>query len=112
MGRRRLAETPFKPFPKAACRVRSRRSAFYFCQFFDPSISPLSLYEETILPAALANIKSAQAAYITARIPFLTLIEAQRGLVDLKHRYHEAVAEYFRRLATLERAAGGRVTGE
>jgi outer membrane protein TolC len=65
------------------------------------------LYENTILPAAQANIQSAQSAYITAKIPFLTLIEAQRGLVELKDRYHESVAEYFRRSATLERAVGG-----
>jgi outer membrane protein TolC len=70
------------------------------------------LYEETILPAAQANIKSAQATYINGRIPFLTLIEAQRGLVDLKDHYYEAVAEYFRRLATLERASGGPLTAE
>jgi outer membrane protein TolC len=67
------------------------------------------LYEETILPAAQANIQSAQSAYITGRIPFLTLIEAERGLVDHRDRYYEAVAEYFRRLATLEQSVGGPV---
>jgi outer membrane protein TolC len=64
------------------------------------------LYEETILPAAQANIRSAQSAYITGKIPFLTLIEAQRALVELSDRYYEAVADYLRRMASLERAVG------
>jgi len=64
------------------------------------------LYEETILPAAQRNVQSAQTAYVTAKIPFLSLIEAERSLVELRDRYYEAVADYFRRRATLERAAG------
>jgi outer membrane protein TolC len=64
------------------------------------------LYEATILPAAEANVKAAQSAYVTGRIPFLSLIEAQRSLVGLRDRYYEAVADYFRRRAALERAVG------
>jgi cobalt-zinc-cadmium efflux system outer membrane protein len=71
------------------------------------SAQTVHLYEQTILPAAQANIGSAQSAYITGKIPFLTLIEAQRGLVELRDRYYEAVTDYFRRLATLERSVGG-----
>jgi outer membrane protein TolC len=65
------------------------------------------LYEKEVLPAAINNVKAAQAAYITGRIPFLSLIEAQRNVVNLRDRYYEAVADYFRRRATLERAVGG-----
>jgi outer membrane protein TolC len=65
------------------------------------------LYQDTILPAAEANIKAAQSAYVTNRIPFLSLVEAQRNLVGLRDRYYEAVAEFFRRRATLERVSGG-----
>ena len=36
----------------------------------------------------------------------LSLIEAQRNQVNLKDRYYEATADYFRRRATLERAVG------
>ncbi len=66
----------------------------------------LRLYQETILPAAEANIKAAQSAYVTAKVPFVSLIDAQRNLVGLRDRYHEAVADYFRRRAALERAVG------
>jgi outer membrane protein, heavy metal efflux system len=67
------------------------------------------LYEQTILPAAEANVKAAQAAYVTGRIPFLSLLEAQRSVVGLRERYYEAVADSFRRRASLERVTGGPV---
>src|SRR5262249_44733890 len=67
------------------------------------------LYEKTILPAADANVKSAQAAYTTGKTPFLSLIEAQRNLINLRDRYYETVADYFRRWATLDRVIGGPV---
>ena len=65
------------------------------------------LYRDTILKAAQSNIKAAQSAYVTGKIPFLTLIEAQRNLVTLRDRYQEAIAQYFQRRATLERVVGG-----
>jgi outer membrane protein TolC len=67
----------------------------------------IRLYEEEILPAAQNNVRAAQAAYVTGRVPFLSLIEAQRNVVSLEDRYYEAIADYFRRLAALERSVGG-----
>lgn len=69
----------------------------------------VALYQKTILPAANENVKAAQAAYTTAKVPFLTLSEAQRNAVMLRDRYYEAVADQYRRLATLERVIGGSV---
>jgi outer membrane protein TolC len=65
------------------------------------------LYRATILRAARQNVEAAQSAYVTGKIPFLSLIEAQRNVVNLQDRYYEAVAAYGRRLATLERVIGG-----
>src|SRR5262249_25614131 len=67
----------------------------------------VQLYEKDILPTARNNVRAAQAAYVPGKIPLIALIEAQRNSINLQDRYHEAVADYFRRLATLERAAGG-----
>jgi outer membrane protein TolC len=67
----------------------------------------VQLYEKTILPAARKNIEAAQSAYESGKIPFLSLVEAQRSLVELQDRSYEAVADYFRRRATLERVTGG-----
>jgi cobalt-zinc-cadmium efflux system outer membrane protein len=67
----------------------------------------LELYKKDILPAAESNMKGAQSAYINGKIPFLSLIEAQRNFVNLRDRNYEATADYFRRRATLERVMGG-----
>lgn len=67
----------------------------------------VQLYHDTILRAAEANVKAAQSAYTTGKIPFLSLIEAQRNVVNLRDRYYQTLAEYFRRRAALERAVGG-----
>ena len=64
------------------------------------------LYESKVLPAVEANVKEAQSAYTTNKIPFLNLIEAQRNRASLKDRYFEAVAEAARRRAALERVVG------
>ncbi len=65
------------------------------------------LYETTILPATQSNVDAARSAYETGKTPFLTLIEAQRNRVGLRDRYFEALADYYRRKATLERVVGG-----
>jgi cobalt-zinc-cadmium efflux system outer membrane protein len=67
----------------------------------------VDLFDTTILPAAEANVKAAQSAYVTAKVPFLSLIEAQRNFVLLRDRRYEVIADYFRRRATLERVVGG-----
>lgn len=64
------------------------------------------LYEERILPDAELNVKAARSAYIAGKIPAVTRIDAERAFVGLRDRYHEAVADYFRRQATLERVIG------
>jgi outer membrane protein TolC len=67
----------------------------------------IRLYARTVLPAARENVEAAESAYETGKVPFLTLIEAQRNEVMLLDRSYEALADSFRRRATLERVAGG-----
>jgi len=67
----------------------------------------IGLYDKTILPAAKENARAAQAAYAATKVPILSLVEAQRNLVNLRDRQYEAMADYFRRRATLERVIGG-----
>jgi outer membrane protein TolC len=64
------------------------------------------LYKTKILEAAAANVKEAQTAYITSKIPFLNFLEAQRNRVALTDRYYEVIAESARRRAALERVVG------
>lgn len=67
------------------------------------------LYDEKILKAARLNIEDARSAYISGQIPFVSLIRAERDLVDLFDRYYQAVANYHSQLATLERVVGARL---
>jgi outer membrane protein TolC len=64
----------------------------------------IRLYETKILKDAEANVEAAQPAYKTGLIPASNLLEAERTFVELKDRYFQALADYFRRRATLDRA--------
>lgn len=64
------------------------------------------LYDQKILPAARKNVESANAGYTAGKVDFLRLIEAQREQIELQEKQQEAVTEYFRRRAELERAVG------
>ena len=64
------------------------------------------LYEEKILPAAQRSLDSAQANYTSGNLDFLRLLDAERQLNTQREMYYQAIAEYHRRLAELERAVG------
>jgi outer membrane protein TolC len=66
----------------------------------------LKLYEETALPAARESVRLARAGYANNKVSFLSLIEAQRSLVELRDRQNELIAEARRRRAALDRAVG------
>jgi outer membrane protein TolC len=72
----------------------------------------VTLYREKILRAAQRNVDAARSAYESSRVPFLSLIEAQRNAVDLQDSFYEAIADSFRRRATLERVVGGSLSPE
>jgi outer membrane protein TolC len=95
---------------RAELRRQVDQAGFQVQQAYDQAVESrrvARLYEQDVLPAARANVKSAQAAYTTGKIPFLSLVEAERDVIRLQDRYYEAVADYFRRLAALDRATGG-----
>ena len=65
------------------------------------------LFRDKILPAINASAESAQAGYVAGKVDFLRLVEAQRQRIMQREREVEALAEYHRRLAELERVIGG-----
>jgi outer membrane protein TolC len=71
------------------------------------SLRTVRLLEKEVLPAARQNVKAAQPAYLTGRIPLSTLIEAERSVVDLQDRYYRATAEFFRYRTALQRSLTG-----
>jgi len=72
----------------------------------EASLETVRLYVQTILPKAHANVESANAGYIATKVDFLRLVEAERQLIELQEKHQDAVAEYHRRRAQLERVAG------
>jgi outer membrane protein TolC len=70
----------------------------------------VQLYQDKLLPSAELNAKAARTAYVAGRIPAQSRLEAERSLVMLRDRYYEAVAESYRRRATLERVLGGPIS--
>jgi len=64
------------------------------------------LYEEKIIPAAQRSLDSAQANYTSGKLDFLRLLDAERQLYTQRELHYQAIAEYHRRLAELERAVG------
>lgn len=66
----------------------------------------LALYSDRILPAARANVESANAGYVAGTVDFLRVITAQRELIELREQYLQSIAELHRRVAELHRATG------
>ncbi len=67
----------------------------------------VALFESKTLRASRENVEAARRSFGAGKIPFLSLIEAQRNLVMVQDRYYEAIASLGRRRATLERVIGG-----
>lgn len=67
------------------------------------SVQVMELFKKTTLPAIQANVREAQASYISGKIPFLTLVAAQKELYLAKDRFFQVQAEAFRRKAALDR---------
>jgi len=67
----------------------------------------VQVFDQRIIPAANANVSAAQAAYITGKVDFLRLVQAQRERIDLLNEQAAAVAAYYVGLAELERVIGG-----
>ena len=66
----------------------------------------VGLYRDRILPATERNLQSAQVNYTAGKIDFLRLVDAQRQITLQRDMYYQALAEYHRRVAELERAVG------
>jgi len=69
----------------------------------------IRLYEEKILPATQRSLDSALANYTSGKLDFLRLLDAERQVYLERDMYYQAIADYQRRLAELERAVGERV---
>ncbi|MBI1884349.1 MAG: TolC family protein [Chlamydiae bacterium] len=70
------------------------------------SVSLVNLYRSNILPKADQMIKVSQINYETDKIDFLMLLDSLRTLVAFQLEYREAIADYHKNSAQLERRVG------
>ena len=70
------------------------------------SQAQLHIIRGTIIPQALQTLQSTAAAYQTGKQDFLTLVDAERMLLDAKREYHVEVMQLLTARAQLERAVG------
>lgn len=66
----------------------------------------LLVYKERLLPTARQSVDSARASYDVGSLDFLRLVSSQRESLSIQEAYFQAMAEYHKRLAELDRAVG------
>ena len=66
----------------------------------------IRLYRQTLLPQARQALDAANTAYQAAQIDFLSFLDAQRTLLNLRIEEQRALRDYHHHLAQLEQAVG------
>lgn len=70
----------------------------------------IALYKEALIPKAEQGLKVTQSAYEAGKADFLTLIDAQRILLEFDLIYEKAVSDHAEALAMLEMLIGTELT--
>jgi outer membrane protein TolC len=73
---------------------------------YNDSIRKIRLYRDKLLPKAEELLLASETAYRGGTIDFLSLIDAQRTLLDYRLSYQRALADNRQKLAELEMLAG------
>ena len=66
----------------------------------------IRLYRQTLLPQAQQALSAANTAYQAAQIDFLSFLDAQRTLLNLRIEEQRALRDYYQHLTQLEQAVG------
>jgi len=69
----------------------------------------VTLYRDTLIPKATESLKSTEASFTAGATTLLTLIDAQRILLEFRLSYERALADRARALAELEMLVGKEV---
>jgi cobalt-zinc-cadmium efflux system outer membrane protein len=73
---------------------------------YNDSIRKIRLYRDKLLPKAEELLRSSETAYRGGTVDFLSLIDAQRTLLDYRLSYQRVLADNRQKLAALEMLAG------
>lgn len=66
----------------------------------------LKLYRDTLLPQTESTFKAAAAAYQNNQADFLSLVDAENMMLEVRTAYAKSAADFDHRLAELQRAIG------
>jgi outer membrane protein, heavy metal efflux system len=66
----------------------------------------VTLYERTLIPQAESTLLAAEVAYRTGRVDFLSVLDSERSILDLRLAHAMALADLGEALSGLERAVG------
>jgi outer membrane protein TolC len=69
-------------------------------------VHSLDLYRGHLLPASRDRVAAARAAFETGSMPALTLIDAERNLLDVELGFEETLVQYHLYRLDLDRALG------
>ncbi|MEX0806909.1 MAG: TolC family protein [Candidatus Binatia bacterium] len=72
----------------------------------EAAMRSISIYRDGLLPQAEHSFQAAVAAYQTGGVNFMTLLDAQRTIRDVRMGYYKALVDYEQSRADLERAVG------
>jgi len=76
----------------------------------DDSGRKIRLYEDVLIPKAKEMIDVSEQAYRTNTIDFLSLLDAQKKLLEFQLRHQRAAANYLQKRAELEMLIGKPIT--
>ncbi|HER43189.1 MAG TPA: TolC family protein [Candidatus Eisenbacteria bacterium] len=66
----------------------------------------VTLYRESLVPRAEQSLRASEAGYMTGEIDFLSLLDSERMLLELRISLAERISDVEMRIAELEAAAG------
>ena len=72
----------------------------------EAAMKSVSIYRDGLLPQAEQSFQAAVSAYQTGGVNFMTLLDAQRTIRDVRMGYYKALVDYEQSRADLERAVG------
>lgn len=70
------------------------------------ALKSVSIYRDGLLPQTEQSFQAAVSAYQTGGVNFMTLLDAQRTIRDVRMGYYKALVDYEQSRADLERAVG------
>jgi outer membrane protein TolC len=74
---------------------------------FQDAQRKIALYRDSLIPKADQNVKVIQSSFETGKSEFLSLIDAERTLLEFQLTYERAVADREQSLSTVEKLVGG-----